>query len=229
MISRTQLPFIKNLQSKSPQSDTKHFTRKRPKKEILYRKSPETNKINSHFVTNHSSNSDSDSDSVIDSAIVSNLNNSTKRLKTNKVGKKMSYSPPIKEEIKSEPMDTSPLADSQLHLNISNSSSEKISPAIQYGTATLSNNYSKISHIKMEDLDAIDIMNTPIELDSSDIDIMSLNIKPELMQDTHASYFSLVRDIICSTNEHRMNMYTLQERLKAWQENPISPLNDWYK
>lgn len=80
----------------------------------------------------------------------------------------------------------------------------------------------------MEDLETIDIMNTPIELDSSEIDIMGLSIKPELMQDTHASFFSLVRDIICSTSEHRMNMYTLQERLKAWQENPISPLNDWY-
>ncbi|CAG9762803.1 unnamed protein product [Ceutorhynchus assimilis] len=69
-------------------------------------------------------------------------------------------------------------------------------------------------------------MNTPIELDNSEIDI--LDIKPELMQETHANFFSLIRDVICSTNEHRMNMYTLQERLKAWQENPISPLNDWY-
>ncbi|XP_076257336.1 uncharacterized protein LOC143194432 [Rhynchophorus ferrugineus] len=223
VINRTQLPFIKNLQSKSPQSDTKNFTRKRPKKELFYRKSPDFNKINSHFVTNHSSNSDSDSDSIVEST-VSNLNTITKRLKTNKVGKKISYSPPIKDEIKSEPMEVSPLADSQIHLNISNTSSEKINPAI----SSLPNSYSKISQIKMEDLEAIDIMNTPIELDSSDIDIMGLNIKPELMQDTHTSYFSLVRDIICSTSEHRMNMYTLQERLKAWQENPISPLNDWY-
>lgn len=71
-------------------------------------------------------------------------------------------------------------------------------------------------------------MNIPIDLDNSEIDILELSNKPELMQDTHANFFSLIRDVICSTSEHRMNMYMLQERLKSWQENPISPLNDWY-
>lgn len=51
---------------------------------------------------------------------------------------------------------------------------------------------------------------------------------PELMQETHACFFSLIRDVICSTTQHRMGMVNLQDRLKAWQENPISPLNDWY-
>ena len=51
---------------------------------------------------------------------------------------------------------------------------------------------------------------------------------PELMQDTHACFFSLIRDVICSTPDHRMGLLTLEDRLKAWQENPISPLNDWY-
>ena len=48
------------------------------------------------------------------------------------------------------------------------------------------------------------------------------------MQDTHACFFSLIRDVICSTPDHRMTLVTLEDRLKAWQENPISPLNDWY-
>jgi hypothetical protein len=51
---------------------------------------------------------------------------------------------------------------------------------------------------------------------------------PELMQETHACFFSLIRDVICSTPDHRMSLTTLEDRLKAWQENPISPLNDWY-
>lgn len=51
---------------------------------------------------------------------------------------------------------------------------------------------------------------------------------PELMQETHACFFSLIRDVICSTPDHRMSLVTLEDRLKAWQENPISPLNDWY-
>ncbi|KAJ8922751.1 hypothetical protein NQ315_007786 [Exocentrus adspersus] len=88
--------------------------------------------------------------------------------------------------------------------------------------------YGKITPVRVEDLDGIDVMNIPIDLDNSDIDILELSNKPELMQDTHANFFSLIRDVICSTSEHRMNMYTLQERLKSWQENPISPLNDWY-
>lgn len=78
------------------------------------------------------------------------------------------------------------------------------------------------------DLDGIDMMNLPIDLEDSNIDILELNNKPELMQETHANFLSLIRDIICSTSDHRMNMKTLEERLKTWQENPISPLNDWY-
>lgn len=78
------------------------------------------------------------------------------------------------------------------------------------------------------DLDGIDMMNLPIDLEDSNIDILELNNKPELMQETHANFLSLIRDVICSTSEHRMNMRALEEGLKAWQENPISPLNDWY-
>ncbi|KAF5302938.1 hypothetical protein FQA39_LY02118 [Lamprigera yunnana] len=86
---------------------------------------------------------------------------------------------------------------------------------------------SKVTPATLSDLEGIDMMNLPIDLDDS-IDILEFNNKPELMQDTHANFLSLVRDIICSTNEHRMSMKILEDRLKSWQENPISPLNDWY-
>lgn len=89
--------------------------------------------------------------------------------------------------------------------------------------------YPKITApTSFSDLDGIDMMNLPIDLEDSNIDILELNNKPELMQETHANFLSLMRDIICSTNEHRMNMKTLEERLRTWHENPISPLNDWY-
>lgn len=52
--------------------------------------------------------------------------------------------------------------------------------------------------------------------------------RPELMQETHSCFFSLLRDIICSTSEHRMSLVMLEDRVKAWAVSPISPLNDWY-
>ncbi|XP_068085697.1 nuclear factor related to kappa-B-binding protein [Anabrus simplex] len=85
----------------------------------------------------------------------------------------------------------------------------------------------------LSDLDGIDMMNLPVDLDETPHDPMDINLDdikptPELMQETHACFFSLIRDVICSTPEHRMNLATIEDRLKAWQENPISPLNDWY-
>ncbi|XP_060532196.1 nuclear factor related to kappa-B-binding protein [Cylas formicarius] len=234
IINRTQLPYIKNLPHKPIHSDVKPVSKKRVKRESLpYRKSPENVATvkSANTTYNHSSNSDSDSDSTIDAITVPS--NQSKKLKPNKnaVGTRTSVTKLKIEEIKTEPLDYI----------------QKVTPppTIQYNSmpsgtlaATPSNSiktigpitppYGKITPIKMEELETIDIMNTPIELDSSEIDIMEFSVKPELMQETHANFFSLIRDVICSTNEHRMNMYTLQERLKSWQENPISPLNDWY-
>lgn len=50
----------------------------------------------------------------------------------------------------------------------------------------------------------------------------------ELMQDTHVSFFSLLRDIICSSPNHRMTLDKIDHHLKTWESNPISPLNDWF-
>ncbi|KAK6621385.1 hypothetical protein RUM43_011691 [Polyplax serrata] len=50
----------------------------------------------------------------------------------------------------------------------------------------------------------------------------------ELVQDTNVSFFSLLRDIICSSPNHRMTLEKIEHHLKSWESNPISPLNDWF-
>lgn len=213
IINRTQLPYNKNMPTITKHlPESKSINKKRIKKES--RRTPERSfSINNKFKTNydHSSNSDSDSDTV------SNCSSKAKhKIKLNLPSKKTS--PSTKIEIKKE---ISPISTTSLTKSSSSSSNvfQPINSITQYG---------KITPACVEDLDGIDVMNIPIDLDNSDIDILELSNKPELMQDTHANFFSLIRDVICSTCDHRMNMYTLQERLKTWQENPISPLNDWY-
>lgn len=50
----------------------------------------------------------------------------------------------------------------------------------------------------------------------------------ELMQETHACFFSLLRDAFISKGEYRMSMMEMKDAVTLWQGNPISPLNDWY-
>lgn len=234
IIRRTQLPFIKNLQIKSPH-EAKSVFKKRIKKEPEHRRSSETPVSvgkPSNSYPNHSSNSDSDSDSIIDAVTVPTTSTSCNSfLNDNTLGvlSKSQGSPvKIKEEVKIEPIDSIEETVEAVH-HLTPQNLLETENSITSISGLIPSSYGEITPIKMEDLETIDIMNTPIELDNSEIDIMELSIKPELMQETHANFFSLIRDVICSTNEHRMNMYTLQERLKAWQENPISPLNDWYR
>ncbi|XP_023018228.2 uncharacterized protein [Leptinotarsa decemlineata] len=223
IVHRTQLPYNKNQPIvMKHQLENKVVSKKRIKKEnINYRKSPENlfnNKVKVMYEP--STNSDSDSDSLIDAV---SINTSKVSTKVNKISSsRRAPTPKAKVEVKKEPTTPEPLVKSaSVSKPVCPKSNvlKSVNSIIQYG---------KITPACIEDLDGIDVMNIPIDLDNSDIDILELSNKPELMQDTHANFFSLIRDVICSTNEHRMNMYTLQERLKAWQENPISPLNDWY-
>lgn len=223
IIWRTQLPYNKTMpiNLKHP-IETKVAKLKKLKKEH--------HSFNTHKKTeghvNHksksvgSSNTESDSDSVVDSV--------GPRIKTNKT-RPLSYkdfNTKIKKEIVVPTVETTqPTADIN-HLPVTTNGNE--STAVKTVNNSSLTTYDKITPVRVEDLDGIDVMNIPIDLDNSEIDILELSNKPELMQDTHANFFSLIRDVICSTNEHRMNMYMLQERLKSWQENPISPLNDWY-
>ncbi|XP_076648684.1 nuclear factor related to kappaB binding protein [Halictus rubicundus] len=104
------------------------------------------------------------------------------------------------------------------------------------------------------DLDSIDMMQIPIQLDDG-IDIlddvkcedegvisipdkelnvptndeaMDINSGAELMQETHACFFSLLRDAFTSKGEYRMSAAEMKDAVTLWQGNPISPLNDWY-
>uniref|UniRef100_A0A1A9X1J7 DEUBAD domain-containing protein n=1 Tax=Glossina brevipalpis TaxID=37001 RepID=A0A1A9X1J7_9MUSC len=50
----------------------------------------------------------------------------------------------------------------------------------------------------------------------------------ELIQETHASYFSLIRDFFCATPNHRMRYDELKGKIEIWLRNPITALNEWY-
>ncbi|XP_017461539.1 PREDICTED: nuclear factor related to kappa-B-binding protein-like, partial [Rhagoletis zephyria] len=50
----------------------------------------------------------------------------------------------------------------------------------------------------------------------------------ELLQETHACFFSLIRDLFCATSLHRMQYNELRSRIDVWLRNPITALNDWY-
>nr|XP_014097055.2 uncharacterized protein LOC106622416 isoform X1 [Bactrocera oleae]XP_014097056.2 uncharacterized protein LOC106622416 isoform X1 [Bactrocera oleae]XP_014097057.2 uncharacterized protein LOC106622416 isoform X1 [Bactrocera oleae] len=50
----------------------------------------------------------------------------------------------------------------------------------------------------------------------------------ELVQETHACFFSLIRDLFCATPHHRMQYNELRMRIDIWLRNPITALNDWY-
>lgn len=207
IINRTQLPYNKNMPLVTKhQVESKSLTKKKIKKEH-HRKFSENIFSNKIKVNYHSSNSDSDSDTFVDCMSSSA---SKSRNKLNKLHLNRRTPPKVKVEIKKEIL-TPPLATfSNVSPQINPSSSNNVSNIFQPINSI--SQYGKITPACVEDLDGIDVMNIPIDLDNSDIDILELSNKPELMQDTHANFFSLIRDVICSTCDHRMSMYTLQER-----------------
>lgn len=83
----------------------------------------------------------------------------------------------------------------------------------------------------LSDLDGIDMMHLPVDLDdSSHIDILSdiVDVKNDLIQETHACFLSLIRDIFCSTPDHRTTTDVLRSKVSAWVANPITALNEWF-
>lgn len=208
VVNRTQLPYVKKVSSLPPVISKHHSSSKMPSKKRIKTESSEA-RANVYLPQSSNSEIDSDSDSVLSSNSAKMKNN-----RPSKTGKTVAQKPQIvkvKTEIKTE--------------NIGQFYPEK--PA--ENASQKSPYYGKVTPATFSDLDGIDMMNLPIDLDDSNIDILELNNKPELMQETHANFLSLIRDVICSTSDHRMSLKTLEERLKSWQENPISPLNDWYR
>lgn len=83
-----------------------------------------------------------------------------------------------------------------------------------------------------EDLDSIEIMRLPVDLDDAgNIDLLDdivVNMKPELLQESHSCFLSLIRDVFCSTPDHRTTLDNLHSKITTWISNPITALNDWY-
>lgn len=85
----------------------------------------------------------------------------------------------------------------------------------------------------MPDLDTMGIIQMPLEFGDVEnmnlLDELNTTTKvPELLQETHACFLSLIRDILCSTPDHRMSLDELKRKVNFWLLNPITPLNEWY-
>ncbi|CAK9828671.1 Nuclear factor related to kappa-B-binding protein [Anthophora retusa] len=84
-----------------------------------------------------------------------------------------------------------------------------------------------LDDVKCEDEGVISIPDKDIAVPSND-DTIDINSGAELMQETHACFFSLLRDAFTSKGEYRMSAVEMRDAVTQWQGNPISPLNDWY-
>lgn len=204
--NNNSVPTTNPVKSQSHHIDSNKLVHRKKLKKVETHPyvSPEVSKPNPFFGQSSNSELESDSDSPLESVLT---------MKKRKLTKKV--------ESKRETN----------HFNRPTNSPEKVSSPSLITNSVVKNSfgpYGKVTPATFSDLDGIDMMNLPIDLDDSNIDILEINNKPELMQETHSNFLSLIRDIICSTSEHRMNYKSLEERLKTWQENPITPLNDWY-
>ncbi|KAG5682107.1 hypothetical protein PVAND_011486 [Polypedilum vanderplanki] len=57
----------------------------------------------------------------------------------------------------------------------------------------------------------------------------SAESSPELKYETQNCFLSLLRDIFCSTCDHRMKLEELRRRIHVWLKNPVAPMNSWFK
>ena len=69
------------------------------------------------------------------------------------------------------------------------------------------------------------VMSTNVD----DNDDVSTNIDDNvsLTQDTHSSFFALLRDLFM-LKDGLLTMQELDKSLSAWQDSPIAALNPWY-
>lgn len=84
-----------------------------------------------------------------------------------------------------------------------------------------------LDDVKCEDEGVISIPDKELSIPTND-DAIDINSGAELMQETHACFFSLLRDAFISKGEYRMSANEMKDAVTQWQGNPISPLNDWY-
>ncbi|CAL4114394.1 unnamed protein product, partial [Meganyctiphanes norvegica] len=118
----------------------------------------------------------------------------------------------------------------------SSSHSEDMKDHLINSTTTLPADPIKIKdEIKVEIKEEPVVQEDPVaqQIDNSSeltaaLESIGACIAPELTQETHICFFSLIRDIICSTGEQRMTKAQLESSIRVWQESAISPLNEWY-
>ena len=99
------------------------------------------------------------------------------------------------------------------------------------------NNSSNIPFTKMKsnnlmDLKGVDLMNMQLDMNvdrqHSDDSNEMLEKSPELKSETQACFLSLIRDIFCSTHDHRMKLEELRRKISVWLRNPVASENEWY-
>lgn len=73
------------------------------------------------------------------------------------------------------------------------------------------------------------IKKNPVMDTSMNADYEVVEYSPEMTQDTQNCFLSLIRDIFCSTTDHRIKLEELRKRINIWLKNPIAPTNAWYK
>lgn len=123
--------------------------------------------------------------------------------------------------------------------SIENDMHSQHSPSDKLLTNNLSLNFGdkSMKSDSFSDLGGIDIMHLPISMhpvdldDAGNMDILNdivVDMKPELLQDTHACFLSLIRDVFCATPDHRATLEILLTKISTWVANPITALNDWF-
>lgn len=91
---------------------------------------------------------------------------------------------------------------------------------------------------KMDDLSGVldgnpfdSIPNLSDELDGLDLDMVDGLCDFEILlseEKQHASFFSLIRDVLCSTRDHRMTLVCLEKTVKKWTTSSAASLNPWF-
>ncbi|XP_063977217.1 nuclear factor related to kappa-B-binding protein [Diachasmimorpha longicaudata] len=82
-----------------------------------------------------------------------------------------------------------------------------------------------LEDVKCENDHSMTMSEREVSLEPEDI---TMNGSGDLMQETHTCFFSLLRDAFMSKGEYRMSISEVKDAVTLWQNNPISPLNDWY-
>ena len=44
----------------------------------------------------------------------------------------------------------------------------------------------------------------------------------------YVSFFSLIREVLCSTQYHRMTLVCLEKTIRKWAVTPTAALNPWF-